>query len=369
MKRKQTMKLKNFWLALALFCSVSLVAKAQTAQPWSKEKAWEWYNRLPWLNGVNYIPANAINYTAMWDKTSFSPKLIDSELQLMEDIGMNCVRVVMQHAVYADNPKYFKKAFRRFLDICERHGILVMPIFFDDCAFGVNTDPVVGRQPEPLEGWYAWAWSPSPGYTMVVDEREHGKLETYVKDVMRTFRDDKRILAWDLYNEPTNSRYSERSWPLLRKVFRWAREINPSQPITSGTYAENPKLEEFLSENSDIITFHMYADKEVTRKWMERMTAKGRPVICTEWMNRTRKSFLTEIMPMFKENRVGSMLWGLVNGKTQTHLPWGRRPEHGTYDGPWQHDLYHGNHTPYDAKEIDLIKSLNTDKRIDVSKR
>ena len=30
-----------------------------------------------------------------------------------------------------------------------------MPIFFDDCAFGVNTDPTVGKQPEPLEGWYA----------------------------------------------------------------------------------------------------------------------------------------------------------------------------------------------------------------------
>lgn len=348
---------------IVLACMACLMALAQTATPWSKEKAWAWYDRMPWLNGVNYIPANAINYTAMWDKTSFSPDVIDRELQLMEDLGMNCVRVVMQHAVYADDPKYFKKAFGRFLNVAGKHGIMVMPIFFDDCSFGVTNDPVVGRQPEPLEGWYAWAWSPSPGYTMLVDERQHGKLETYVKDVMKTFADDGRILAWDLYNEPTNTYMPERSWPLLRKVFRWAREVNPSQPVTTCIWKEDADLEAFLTENSDIITFHIYADKEVTRQWMERMAAKGRPVICTEWMNRPRKSMVADIMPMLKENRVGSMLWGLVNGKTQTHLPWGHRPEQGTYSGPWQHDLFRGDLTPYDATETELIKSLNTGRR------
>ena len=69
-------------------------------KPWSRERAWNWYNNMPWLCGVNYIPAYAINYTAMWDKTTFSAKDIDRELQLLEDLRMNCVRVVLQHAVY-----------------------------------------------------------------------------------------------------------------------------------------------------------------------------------------------------------------------------------------------------------------------------
>ena len=49
------------------------------------------------------------------------------------------------------------------------------------------------------------------------------------------------------------------------------------------------------------------------------------------------------------------MLWGLVNGKTQTDLPWGHRPG----DPPptvWQHDLYHGDFTAYDATEIETLK-------------
>jgi hypothetical protein len=62
------------------------------------------------------------------------------------------------------------------MDICSKHDIKFMPTLFDDCVFGLENDPAVGIQPEPLEGWYAWAWSPSPGHTMVINERNHHKL-------------------------------------------------------------------------------------------------------------------------------------------------------------------------------------------------
>lgn len=127
----------------------SLLAQGQQ---WSAEKAKEWYEKQNWICGVNYIPANAINYTEMWDKTGFSPKVIDRELALAQGIGINSVRVVLQYAVYEDDPSYFRKTFERFLSICDKHGIRVIPCFFDDCVFGVNTDPTIGKQPEPLEG-------------------------------------------------------------------------------------------------------------------------------------------------------------------------------------------------------------------------
>lgn len=211
----------NIQRLLICLCVSFLTSFSSFAQGkvWSVEKARKWAEKKTWYCGVNYIPANAINYTAMWDKTSFSPDVIDREMQLMKELGMNCARVVMQYAVYEDDPAYFLRTLDTFLGICDKYGVQVMPIFFDDCAFGVNTDPVVGQQPEPLKGWYAWAWSPSPGYSMVVDERTHGKLEKYVKEVMTRFKDDDRIFVWDLYNEPTNTTMPERSWPLLRKVF------------------------------------------------------------------------------------------------------------------------------------------------------
>ena len=353
---------------VALFLSVMLVscahheqlAKTNVKAPtWTAEKAWAWAKDKPWFCGVNYIPAYAINYTAMWDPSTFSKQLIDEELGLMEECGLNCARVVLQYVVYAENPKRFKKNFRSFLEICDKHGIAVMPIFFDPVACGANTDPKPGPQGEPVLGWYGWAWSPSPGYSMTFDESTHPLLEKFVKDIMTTFRNDERIMAWDLYNEPIHyADKGQREWPLLRKVFTWAREVNPSQPITSSMWNSNKELNDFLSQNSDIITFHIYAPKKETLEAFDRMSAYGRPVIFTEWMHRINKSTINDILPALKEVGCGCMMWGLVNGKNQTHLPWGHRPEMLPYTGPWQHDIFRGDRTPYDASEIQTIKSL-----------
>ena len=72
-------------------------------------------------NGITTIPGSAdstiylptaINYTAMWDKTSFSPDAIDRELALAEGTGFNAVRVVLQFIVWEDDPHYFNDAIR-----------------------------------------------------------------------------------------------------------------------------------------------------------------------------------------------------------------------------------------------------------------
>jgi hypothetical protein len=82
---------------------------------------------------------------------------------------------------------------------------------------------------------------------------------------------------------------------------------------------------------------------------------QGRPVICTEWLNRGQNSAVAKSLPVFREHQVGAMHWGLVNGKTQTHLNWGHKP--GQPDPKvWQHDIFRSDHTPYDPQEIELFK-------------
>ena len=49
------------------------------------------------------------------------------------------------------------------------------------------------------------------------------------------------------------------------------------------------------------------------------------------------------------------MHWGLVNGKTQTHLHWDWRPGMGEPKVS-QHDLYHREHYPYDTGELELFR-------------
>lgn len=52
------------------------------------------------------------------------------------------------------------------------------------------------------------------------------------------------------------------------KVFAWARSANPTQPITSGWWNGDivfDPINEFILNESDVITFHAYCDVECTK--------------------------------------------------------------------------------------------------------
>ena len=70
---------------------------------WPVEKACKWYNTQPWTLGFNYIPGYAVNFTEMWQKNIFDPKVIDRELKWAADIGFNTFRTIMQFLVWKDD--------------------------------------------------------------------------------------------------------------------------------------------------------------------------------------------------------------------------------------------------------------------------
>jgi hypothetical protein len=323
---------------------------------WPAEKAWEWYNGQPWPCGFNYVPANAISYTEMWMDDSFDPALIDRELALAQGVGFNCARVVLPFVVWEGEPEAFRQRLAKFLEIGRRRGIRVMAALFDDCVFGSITDPVFGRQPEVVAGWYANGWTPSPGHSLARDPQTWPRLEKYVKEIIGTFRDDPRLWVWDLYNEPTNGDLGDVSLPLVEKVFQWAREIPPSQPMTVGEWNGNARLNEMTRRLGDIITFHDYNGPEGLANHVREIKRQGRPAICTEWLQRNGGSTVANCLPIFRGEGIGAMHWGLVNGRTQTNLNWGHRP--GDPDPEfWQHDLFGADHTPYEPGEIELFRA------------
>jgi len=48
--------------------------------------------------------------------------------------------------------------------------------------------------------------------------------------------------GWDLYNEPINSDLGRKSLTLVRRVFKWSREIDPSQPVIIAIWDNNLDL-------------------------------------------------------------------------------------------------------------------------------
>lgn len=323
---------------------------------WSIEKAQQWGAQMPWLRGANFNPSTAINQMETWQEESFDPATMDRELGWAEDIGFNCMRVYLHHLAWQVDRKGFKSRMDQYLDIADSHGIKTIFVFFDDCW---NATYQAGKQPEPRPGIHNSGWVRDPGDLIFRDPSLMDTLEVYVKDVMGTFSADDRVVLWDLYNEPGNNGLGNRSMPLLKNVFAWAREVGPSQPLSVGVWNRDlVELNRFQLENSDIVTYHNYADQEHHRRTIDSLKTYRRPMICTEYMARTRGSRFENIMPMLKEEKVGAIHWGLVSGKSNTIYAWDTPMPDGSEPEVWFHDIFRQDGSPFDQSEIDLIKEL-----------
>jgi hypothetical protein len=330
---------------------------AVSGKQWTPEKAESWYAQHKWITGANYIPNTAINQLEMWQKESFDSATIDKELGWAQNIGFNTMRVFLHSLAWTSDQQGFKQRLNTFLNIANRHGIQTMFVFFDDCW---NKVPKIGVQPTPKPGVHNSGWVQDPGQPLSYDTTNFPLLERYVTDVLTSFGKDKRILMWDLYNEPGNSGKRDSSLALLSKVFQWARAANPEQPITAGLWAwDFEKLNALQIANSDIITYHDYEEPNWHRRVIELLKANGRPLICTEYMARTRNSRLSNILPLLKQKNVGAINWGFVAGKSNTIYAWDTPVPDGTDPIEWFHDIFRADGTPYRQDEVNLIKKLN----------
>ncbi|MGC8823895.1 MAG: 1,4-beta-xylanase [Bacteroidales bacterium] len=353
---KQLMKISFFGLlALFLFrCTPS--SEQKLGQKWTAEKAKQWYDSMGWRVGCNFIPSTAINQLEMWQAATFDTSTINRELGWAAKIGFNTVRVYLHHAAWAIDKEGFKNRIKQYLSIANEHGIKTIFVIFDDCW---NPFYTIGKQPEPKTGVHNSGWVRDPGDSIFLNPEMMNLLEAYVKDILSSFAHDNRILLWDLYNEPGNSGYGNASMPLLRNVFAWARTINLSQPISSGVWNFSLKqLNAFQIENSDIITYHNYDNLAHHLAAIDTLLRYGCPIICTEYMARTRDSRFQNILPMLKEKNIGAINWGLVAGKTNTIYAWDTSVTDGSEPKVWFHDIFRKDGTPYDTAEVNLIKKL-----------
>jgi hypothetical protein len=264
---------------------------------WTEAEAAAWYAKQPWLVGVNFLPSTAVNQLEMWQPETYDEATIDRELRWAADLGFNTMRVFLHHLLWEADPS------------------------------------------------------------------SYDELEPYVKGVIERFRTDRRVVAWDLFNEPDNANpacylteldaetKSARAAELLQKAFEWARGVGPVQPITAGVFKGDWSEPEALApinsvmlEESDVISFHGYAEPEVVSEWISDLKQYDRPILCTEYMARPVNLF-HEILPIFKAENVAGYNWGLVTGRSQTNYSWTSWAVvvPGPPD-PWFHDVLHSQH-------------------------
>jgi hypothetical protein len=320
---------------------------------WTVEQANGWYDKQPWLVGCNFTPSTAINQLEFWQADTFDATTIERELAWAAGLGMNTLRVFLHDLAWQTDAAGLRARMDRFLTIAEERGIRPAFVLFDDCW---NDNPRLGKQPAPIPGVHNSGWVQCPGYRRVNNPGTWKRLERYVTGIVSAFGQDQRVLMWDLYNEPGNKQQHERSLPLLVKVFEWARAAHPKQPLTVGLWYDNPSLNTFQQQASDVISFHDYHGPEHLSEQIALLRQYQRPLVCTEWLRRGH-SEVAACLPVFQREHVGCYNWGLVAGKTQTIYPWGSKP--GSPEPElWFHDLLRPDGTPFNAGEARLFRAL-----------
>jgi Cellulase (glycosyl hydrolase family 5) len=325
-------------------------------RPWGNEKANAWYTAQPWITGANFMPSSAINQLEMWQSATFDTATIARELSWAQAIGFNTMRVYLHHKAWEADEDGFLERVNQYLRIASARGIKTIFVIFDDCW---NKEAKAGVQPAPKPGIHNSGWLQDPGDPYSKDSTLFPLLEKYVKAVIGNFKSDQRILLWDLYNEPGNSGKGETSMPLLSRVFVWARAAHPTQPVSAALWDwSQENYNRFMIEQSDIITYHNYEAEPWHRRVIETLKTYGKPMICTEYMARTRGSRFATILPLLKAKNVGAINWGLVAGKTNTIYAWDKPMPNGEEPAIWFHDIFRKNGTAFDTAETNLIKSL-----------
>jgi len=346
---------------------------------WSKERAWEWYDSHPWLRGCNFMSSDCANRIDQWQEYGFEERLrtADAELELAAKTGFNTIRIIIEYIVWEKQHDGFMDRLERYIATAAKHGISCMIVFGNDCMQPKAwTKPVVfGEQ------HYDWGYHggrkqsqhgklPEMGYHLLDEPELALRHYEWVREIITKYKDDERVIMWDMYNEPGASRREMVTEKHLRKFFEIAREVDPIQPLTACVWrctADRnkpiPEIERIAAELSDIISYHNYGTYETNICIIKRLKEYGRPIINTEWMGRCLNNTVFELFPLFYLEKIGCWNWGFVAGKYQTYEPWNSTWEKYADDPTmdvdftkWFHDLYRPNFRPYDPKEIDLIR-------------
>ncbi|MBN8786485.1 MAG: cellulase family glycosylhydrolase [Terrimonas sp.] len=341
---------------------------------WTKEEANAWYAKQGWLVGCDFLPSTAINQLEMWQAETFDTTTINRELGWAAAIGMNTVRVYLHDLLYQQDAAGFLQRMDVFLQIASKHGIKPLFVLFDSVW---DPYPKLGKQRDPKPGVHNSGWVQNPGKDALLDSTQYPRLEQYAKGVVAKFAKDDRVLGWDVWNEPENmnNEYYRKMEPankpqvvemLLKKVYEWARSVNPQQPLTAGLWSGDwsapeklKTIETLMVEESDVISFHNYDDSASFEKNIKELQRYGRPLLCTEYMARGNKSTFRGSLPVAKKYNVAAYNWGLVDGKSQTKYAWDSWKKAYTGEPPiWFHDIFHKDGKPYKQDEVDLIKQL-----------
>ena len=281
--------------------------------------------------GSNYTPAYAVNQVQMWH--DFRPKVVEKELAAARRYyGITMLRVFLHAINFREDRENLLRNMETFLGLCARHDIQPGFVFFDDCHRhkGITLD----RPTEPVKGYHNGRWAACPQDRTRKPESDAG-LQAYVREVVGRYKADKRVLFWEIFNEPGRGAYSR---ALVAKGYKWAKEAGATQPVLC-CWNDGP--------HTDIVDAHNYSsaaagwDKQAdmnprkgtvfteagARWYAGKSRSHGTPVEVIGWLTRRKAA---------RKSQPGAFLcWELMVGNSNCRWVWGTKAGSPEPTIPW----------------------------------
>ncbi|MDB5080960.1 MAG: hypothetical protein JWP00_2884 [Chloroflexi bacterium] len=283
------------------------------------------------LKGSNYYNLGN-SYAGMW--LYWDSDLAREGLKQAAALGNNSVRILVPFAsmygwTYADRgnviPEYLDRL-RQFIQIAGEYQIGVIVTLFDF---------------EDVSG---------PGTKEEVWHRQ------YARDIVTAFKDDDRVIAWDLHNEPDNygdwagRNNAEPTLVWLYRMREYIKSLDPNHLITVGmgrrdSFSRQSSQGFTVLDLSDFVSHHSYNADALAEEIYELQEKTGRqkPIILGEMGWPTGPVFsknFTEAIQLEKykktleiakaHNIAGVMQWMLFDTEPTGGPPW---DDHASYYG------------------------------------
>jgi hypothetical protein len=271
--------------------------------------------------GAVYVPARAYNAFQMW--RDYDPAITRRDARYARSLRLNAFRLWLSYEFWLQDREALRQGFNNLLQVCSAAGIKVMPVLFE--GVGVEPTPQNETDANPFKATALL----SPSSEMVADSRQWNGPRDYVDWYMDHFRNDQRLLAIEIQNEP----HTVPRQIFARAMVAQAAKRKNSVPLTLG--GTNLRESLFFSDlGLDVLESHRnfppsaaFVRNFIQEEIVDPSKVLGRPVWLTEWQ-RIRPSGTgwgrkqlhgnewapdyASMAPIVRSSGIGNFFWSLM---------------------------------------------------------
>lgn len=274
---------------------------------------------LPRVWGAVYVPSERMNSYQCWWK--FDPEQLDREIGYAPKINLNALRMWLSYDRWLEDPNLLQQQLDTLLSITEKHKVRVLLSLFD--SDGLPGTPENMKNTSPTTGYQ----TSFPPFSVTSKPALWGKPKEYIDWFMGRYKNDPRLLAIEIINEPGKHRRN-----FAVGMLEHAASQRGAVRLTIGAIA--PKSNRYYVDHGmDVMQSHpnfMHSEEgfEKFRTSIEKLVAEYKMEYwATEWQ-RIRPNGLgwhgdfpkgdewkpdyRSLAGLFQQHRVNGFFWSLM---------------------------------------------------------